>query len=85
VVANQNPTNVMDDADAGVNCTPSGSGCNFTVTCSGDSDGLSIAISEMFTISSTSASGQLMETLSDPEAGAGLSLTCNYTFTLTPS
>jgi hypothetical protein len=84
VTANQSLSNVVSDAeDGGENCTSSESGCNGTVTCTGGSAAETVNLTETFTISNTSVTGQIMETITP--AGLGLSLTCNYTFTLTPS
>jgi hypothetical protein len=76
--------NVVEDAeDAGETCTSSESGCNGTVTCTGGSATETINITETFNVTSTSVTGQIKETIT--ATGLGISLSCNYTFTLTPN
>jgi hypothetical protein len=84
VAANQTLSNIVaEQEDAGESCTSSESGCNGTVNCTGGSATEMFSITETFAVTSTSVTGQIMETIT--ASGLGISLTCNYTFTLTPN
>jgi hypothetical protein len=84
IAANTTLSKVVEqDEDAGETCTSSESGCTGTVTCTGGSASETFSITETFNVTSTSLTGQIVETFTD--TGLGISLTCNYTFTFTPS
>lgn len=74
---------MMTEADAGLECTTSDTGCSVSQTCSSSSAGVTIQLSITATVGTNSVSGQAMETIMDP--AAGLSATCNYGITITPA
>ncbi len=89
VTANESASSLMTGtmaaggADAGANCTSSDTGCSVSETCSSGSSGASIQITIMATVGTNSVSGHVTETIM--EAAVGVSLTCNYEFTYTPT